>query len=82
MFSISSACLILMLIRALLTLGSIKTRSDSFRAIVSGFNRSSGEVAASISGTLCLSLVCDAKSERESAAVREARTQARYGRRD
>lgn len=63
-----------MLMRALLTLGSIKTRSDSLRAIVSGFKRSSGDDAASISGTLCLSEVCDAKSASERAAVSEDRT--------
>jgi len=40
---------------------------------------SSGEVRASISGTLCRSLACDAKFERERAAVRVLRTQERYG---
>jgi hypothetical protein len=40
---------------------------------------SSGDVLASISGTLCLSLACDAKLERERAAVRVLRTQERYG---
>ena len=72
--SISSACLILMLTRTLLTLGSIKTRSFSFRAIERGLRRTSGELAASISGTLCLSDVCDAKLASDRAAVREART--------
>lgn len=52
MCSISSACLILMLIRMELMLGSIKTRSFSFRAIVNGVRRTSGDVWASISGTL------------------------------
>jgi len=72
--SMSSACLILILMRTLLTLGSIKTLSFSFRDIVNGFRRTSGELAASISGTLCLSDVWDAKLARANAAVREART--------
>lgn len=80
--SISSACLILMLIRTLFMLGSMKTRSFSLRAIVKGFRSTSGELAASISGTLCLSEVWDAKSASERAAVREERTHWRYGRRD
>lgn len=74
MCSISSACLILMLIRTLLILGSIRTRSFSFRATVKGFRRTSGDVLASISGTLCLSEVWDAKFERHRAAVKEERT--------
>lgn len=57
MFSISSACLILMLTRMLLILGSIKTFSFSLRDTVRGFKRTSGELAASISGTLCRSEV-------------------------
>lgn len=57
MCSISSACFIFMLIRTLLTLGSMKTLSFSFRDTVSGFSNTSGELAASISGTLCLSEV-------------------------
>ena len=52
MCSISSACLILMLIRRLLMLGSIRTLSFSFLATTNGFKTSSGEVFASISGTL------------------------------
>lgn len=63
-------------------LGSTSTRSFSFRATVKGFRRTSGDEAASISGTLCLSEVCDAKSARERAAVREDRTHWRYGRSD
>jgi hypothetical protein len=43
-FSISSACFILILIRTLLTLGSIKTFSFSFRETVKGFKRTSGDV--------------------------------------
>lgn len=82
MCSISSACLILILIRTLFTLGSMKTLSFSFRETVSGFSNSSGELAASISGTLCRSDVCDAKSARERAAVRDERTHWRYGRSD
>lgn len=74
MFSISSACLILMLTRTLLTLGSMRTFSFSFLEIVSGLSRTSGELAASISGTLWRSEVCDAKLERESAAVSDERT--------
>ena len=81
-FSISSACFIRMLTRTLLTLGSIRTFSFSLRATVSGFRRTSGELAASISGTLCLSDVCDAKFEMASAAVSDDRTHWRYGRRD
>lgn len=80
--SISSACLILILIRTLFMLGSMNTLSFSLRDRVNGFNRTSGELAASISGTLCLSAVCDAKFERDSAAVREERTHCRYGRSD
>jgi hypothetical protein len=72
--SISSACLILMLMRTLFILGSISTRSFSFRATVNGFSSTSGEVCASISGTLCRSEVWDAKLERHSAEVREERT--------
>jgi len=71
-----------MLTRTLLTLGSIRTFSFSFLATVSGLRRTSGELAASISGTLCLSDVCEAKLDRERAAVREDRTHWRYGRRD
>ena len=72
--SISSACLILMLIRMLLMLGSIRTRSFSLRAIVSGVSSTSGDVRASISGTLCRSAVCEAKLERQRAAVKLLRT--------
>ena len=77
MFSISSACFILMLTLTLLMLGSISTFSFSFRETVRGFSRTSGELAASISGTLCRSEVCDAKFERDSAAVRDERTHCR-----
>lgn len=63
-----------MLIRTLLMLGSIKTRSFSFRATVKGFSSTSGDVCASISGTLCRSEVCEAKFERHSADVKEERT--------
>ena len=80
-FSISSACFIRMLTRTLLTLGSIRTFSFSLRATVSGFRRTSGELAASISGTLCLSDVCDAKFDIASAAVNDDRTHCKYGRR-
>ena len=66
-----------MLTRTLLMLGSIKTFSFSLRETVSGLRRTSGELAASISGTLCRSDVCDAKFDRERAAVREERTQRR-----
>ena len=41
--SISSACLILMLIRTELTDGSMSTRSFSFREIVRGFRSTSFE---------------------------------------
>ena len=63
-------------------LGSIRTRSFSFREIVRGFNSTSGDVCASISGTLCLSEVWDAKLERQRAEVSEERTHWRYGRSD
>ena len=63
-------------------LGSIKTRSFSFRATIKGFSRTSGEVCASISGTLWRSEICDAKSERQRADVRDVRTHWRYGRSD
>ena len=55
-------------------LGSMKTFSFSFRATVNGLSKTSGELAASISGTLCLSEVCDAKFERDKAAVKDDRT--------
>jgi hypothetical protein len=58
-------------------LGSIKTLSFSFRAIVNGFRRTSGDVCASISGTLCLSEVWDEKFDKQRAAVREDRTHCR-----
>jgi hypothetical protein len=71
-----------MLIRTLLILGSINTFSFSFLDTVNGFSRTSGELAASISGTLCRSDAWEAKFERDSAAVRDERTHWRYGRRD
>jgi hypothetical protein len=77
--SISSACFILMLTRTLFTDGSMRTRSSWFRDTVNGLRMSSGEVRASISGTLCRSLACEAKLERERAAVKVLRTQERYG---
>lgn len=55
-------------------LGSIRTLSFSFRATVKGFSRTSGEVCASISGTLCRSEVWDAKLERQRADVKLERT--------
>ena len=73
-FSISSACLILMLTRTLFTLGSRRTFSFSLRDTVRGFSKSSGDVAASISGTLWRSDVCDAKFDSERAAVSDERT--------
>lgn len=82
MCSISSACLILMLMRTLLMLGSMRTRSFSLRAIVKGVRRTSGDVRASTSGTLCRSAVWDAKLDRQRAAVRLLRTAWRYGLRD
>lgn len=63
-----------MLMRTLFTLGSIKTFSFSLRETVRGLRSSSGEVWASISGTLCLSDVCEAKLDMARAAVREDRT--------
>ena len=63
-------------------LGSMKTFSFSFRATVSGLSKTSGELAASISGTLCLSEISDAKFERDNAAVNDDRTHWRYGLRD
>jgi hypothetical protein len=71
-----------MLMRTLFMLGSINTRSFSLRATVKGLRRTSGDVCASISGTLCLSEVCDAKLERQSAEVKDERTHCRYGRND
>ena len=50
--------------------------------MVRGFNSSSGEVTASISGTLCRSEAWDAKLERDRAAVKDERTHCRYGRSD
>ena len=60
----------------------MNTFSFSLRDTRRGLRRTSGELAASISGTLCRSEVCEAKLERASAAVREERTHWRYGRRD
>lgn len=80
--SISSACLILMLTRMLLMLGSMRTRSFSFREIVRWLSNTSGDVCASISGTLCRSDVCEAKFDKHRADVREDRTHCRYGRND
>ena len=77
MCSISSACFIRMLTRTLLIEGSTSTRSSWFRDTVRGLSRTSGDDAASISGTLCLSDACEAKLERESAAVSVDRTQER-----
>lgn len=71
-----------MLTRMLFTEGSTSTRSSWFRDTVRGFSTTSGDVLASISGTLCLSEACEAKFESERAAVRVERTQDRYGRRD
>lgn len=80
--SISSACFIRMLTRTLLTEGSTSTRSSWLRETVRGFSSNSGEVWASISGTLWRSLAWEAKFESERAAVRVLRTQERYGRSD
>ena len=63
-----------MLMRTLLMLGSIRTRSFSFLATVRGLSNTSGEVFASISGTLCLSEVCDEKLDRQRADVSDERT--------
>lgn len=71
-----------MLTRTLFTLGSIRTFSFSLRAIVRGLRSSSGEVWASISGTLCLSDVWEAKLDMARAAVRDDLTHCRYGRSD
>ena len=71
-----------MLTRMLFTLGSMKTFSFSLREMVRGLSKTSGELAASTSGTLWRSEACEAKFERERAAVREERTHWRYGRSD
>lgn len=71
-----------MLMRTLFILGSIKTRSFSFRATVNGFNSTSGDVCASISGTLCRSDVWDAKLDNVNADVNEDLTHCKYGRSD
>lgn len=63
-----------MLTLTLFTLGSMRTFSFSFLAIVKGLSSNSGDVAASISGTLCLSDAWDAKFVSESAAVKDDRT--------
>lgn len=63
-------------------LGSTKTFSFSFLAIVTGLSSSSGEVVASISGTLCRSDAWEAKLDSDRAAVRDERTHCRYGLRD
>lgn len=74
MFSISSACLILMDTRTELMLGSINTFSFSFRAIVIGFNNASGVFWYSTSGVLCRSTTCEAKFSKHNAAVNDCRT--------
>jgi hypothetical protein len=66
----------------LLMLGSMRTRSFSLRAMVSGARSTSGDDRASTSGTLWRSAVCDAKLERQRAAVKLLRTAWRYGRSD
>ena len=63
-------------------LGSMRTFSFSFLETVSGFRSTSGEVAASISGTLWRSEACEAKLVNERAAVSDDRTHCKYGRRD
>lgn len=63
-------------------LGSMSTLSFSLRATCNLFSSISGDVAASTSGTLCRSAVCEAKLQSDRAAVREARTHCKYGRRD
>lgn len=63
-------------------LGSMRTLSFSLRATVRGLSRTSGDVWASISGTLCRSEVWDAKLDRQRADVRDALTHWRYGRSD
>lgn len=55
----------------------MRTRSSWLRDTVNGLRMSSGEVRASISGTLCLSLACEAKFESERAAVSVLRTHER-----
>lgn len=71
----------LILMRTLFMLGSMKTFSFSFRATVKGLSKTSGELTTSISGTLCVSEVCD-RDERDSVAVKDDRTHWRYGLRD
>lgn len=80
--SISSACFMRMLTRTLFMLGSIMTFSFSFLAIVNGLSSTSGDVAASISGTLWRSEAWEAKLANERAAVSDDRTHCRYGRSD
>ena len=63
-----------MLILMELMLGSMRTRSFSLRATVRGVRSTSGDVWASISGTLCRSAVCEAKLESVKAAVKLLRT--------
>ncbi len=55
-------------------LGSMRTRSFSFLEMVRGFRSTSGEVCASISGTLWRSEVWDAKLDKHKAEVKEDRT--------
>ena len=88
----SSACLILMLMRIELIDGSIRTCSFSFLAICIGFRMISDDVLqirkeqddreyfASTSGMLCRSTTWLEKFSRHSAAVRLALTQFKYGR--
>ncbi|KAH9819761.1 hypothetical protein Tdes44962_MAKER05161 [Teratosphaeria destructans] len=71
---VRTACFILKLTLTELTLASIRTRSSAFRLTIKGFSNSSGEVWASISGTLWRSEAWEAKFERERAAVRVLRT--------
>eukprot|EP00732_Lithocolla_globosa_P005744 Lithocolla_globosa_v1_NODE_6172_length_1125_cov_102.966355.p2 type:complete len:102 gc:universal NODE_6172_length_1125_cov_102.966355:738-1043(+) len=73
-FSISSACLILMLTRRELMEPSILTCSFSFLLMTMGVNKTSLLARASISGLLWRSTTCELKFSRHIAAVKLART--------
>ena len=67
-FSMSSACFVAMETRTELMLGSIRTLSLSFLAMVTGLRRSSADSLTSTAGLLCLSTFWLEKLLRHSAA--------------
>lgn len=72
-------CLILMLTRTELMLGSMRQRSVSVRAMMSLLSRSSLLLPTSTSGLLWRSTTCEGKLRRHVAAVSVLCTASRYG---